>query len=1566
MWRYATCLPLRPNVSQYAQAAVLPSGDDGLSSPRLGFRREARMWSLYIEDAEREVKEEMDVWRAGLDSRLVGLFAGIISSFIIDARRDVQSDSEQNLLGGIWNTLRQPAAATEDVHAPASARWIYLLWLLSLQFTVFSAVLSAVARDRLHDFAPVGIMPNASGACHCRGRRRTDDDEVDEDDDEVLARVLADLIKSPKSEHINEAAAEIALPSFNPKSIARLCRDECSSHLLSGLKRYVSPGITRTDSDLIEAGCLVTETGSASDCQWAGAVTKEKQEAAEHLVQKFLVRLFDVVIEGWEDSASIELSNPSSSATVGVELGASASPSSTGPRVLDHLVSSLSHPDREVRSQNTTMLVARLAEDRLLSYAPFTDASIESISKMVVYEDEDHGRDNALKLLEEMATNDESKRSIVTSALLANCGFGFKKGLAEQQMGAIDFVRTLSNRPDSPLYSLVGKLIPNLVDLTLGATKTETRGAAMNVVNHLWTEPGFRPQIEKAMISTFKSDDSGISSPREEKRYRILMNLLQHFEKVRAEDSSELAWGTEEFLRGVTAGLFEGIVGVAIHDSDRSAHEEARRILKHFVRNEHLKKAPNAVGLGWLNKAESSQPGSWRTRNNAVLVSEMFMEQLDISVELLEKLLIWAGRDTDINVRRSSLKLVSSICKGRLEVQMINALTTTIASLKDSIIHEPSFIRTEWISFLRDLVKSHAPFADAVEIMLEVGAVDSDFDILDLDLPKSQSEDNSLSAENASRSEYGEAVKGALKQSLELIRQVQDPHQLSKMSELVKFLFDLSGTPGLQNIAKEILKDIANVIKNSIQREPDLLAYASKSPPKEFTGFSLKETTPFECLGWIYLAAILAAAGLYESLPSHTDTTRPAPVTPDFDVATIIFGIAVASGNQVLGVKDKIATKIDIFLDDKKYISEVRIAYIQLLLATLGSHGHCDTPEEVLNKLAQTALSDQDQEVRLEALNVFSTLARQRRDTEPVQNVIKFENFASGVTHSNWRMRQAWIKFASTQIKDASSPFLSTLLDVSIVDVETIIRKEVIKTLQLLMQSKDAGDREHVAAKLGQVLSSRLAAPDSARLAVSVLATITTSDTELEENILCQGPSVVWIELILFLSQVSSDKPPISRKVIETAIEEKEVRDALDLFHKRVVLPKALDSALDLKSDEKTHVRAAAIRLFCHLKGLQCSEHCKWHEQPQESLVSNIDDEKIISRLANLAIKSGDKDLRQCALRLLKEAFVAADRLSHLRRPIKASLQKVIEHSLKDHEFRASALDVIDDLTDDPRIETLSISDDVASSIAGSLASLLRHISPLARAITLELLLRLYTKHGRSEPFTIDSAIPEIVALALDDKNSEIWVPAMSLLIALSSPPTSVASNVECTDEQGRNSVTKTSYDFVLSQIKSHMAKFMASLEFEDKRPLVVELLSSVSLGTAVRRSISLHIASKVFAIGSTNLPEGHVQLLCRLVSDGRFEDQATDFMMLSLAHTLVSTNPHHPQYLPEILTALWCRYGSKPLQANVSALGELGKWFTFALFGRHATLNEVNIWNKRCESWLGDEKMTDSPIEGP
>ena len=46
---------------------------------------------------------------------------------------------------------------------------------------------------------------------------------------------------------------------------------------------------------------------------------------------------------------------------------------------------------------------------------------------------------------------------------------------------------------------------------------------------------------------------------------------------------------------------------------------------------------------------------------------------------------------------------------------------------------------------------------------------------------------------------------------------------------------------------------------------------------------------------------------------------------------------ALLACGQVLGIKDNIANNIDTFLNDEKYISEVRIEFVKLLSA-LGSH----------------------------------------------------------------------------------------------------------------------------------------------------------------------------------------------------------------------------------------------------------------------------------------------------------------------------------------------------------------------------------------------------------------------------------------------------------------------------------------------------------------------------------------------------------------------------------------------------------------------------------------------------
>ncbi|KAJ2932694.1 hypothetical protein H1R20_g4385, partial [Candolleomyces eurysporus] len=133
----------------------------------LEFRPEAKIWDLYMDDAEREAKDRVDLWKTGLDSLLIfaGLFAGIVSSFVIDSRNELLEESEQNLLSDIRDALRG-GSIMQIVQIPVSAEWINGLWLLSLYITLFSAIMGVLAKDWLAKFVPANTRREAADAFH--------------------------------------------------------------------------------------------------------------------------------------------------------------------------------------------------------------------------------------------------------------------------------------------------------------------------------------------------------------------------------------------------------------------------------------------------------------------------------------------------------------------------------------------------------------------------------------------------------------------------------------------------------------------------------------------------------------------------------------------------------------------------------------------------------------------------------------------------------------------------------------------------------------------------------------------------------------------------------------------------------------------------------------------------------------------------------------------------------------------------------------------------------------------------------------------------------------------------------------------------------------------------------------------------------------------------------------------------------------------------------------------------------------------------------------------------------
>ncbi|KAJ3508589.1 hypothetical protein NMY22_g16561 [Coprinellus aureogranulatus] len=130
------------------------------------FRQDSRIWDLYLEGAEREAKERAEIWRTGLDSLLIfaGLFAGIVSSFVIDARKDIQLQSEQSSLAKIA-AIMTPGGEAPSQSIPASAQWTSALWILSLYVTLFGTIMGVLAKSWLTSFMPAASRREAKDAC---------------------------------------------------------------------------------------------------------------------------------------------------------------------------------------------------------------------------------------------------------------------------------------------------------------------------------------------------------------------------------------------------------------------------------------------------------------------------------------------------------------------------------------------------------------------------------------------------------------------------------------------------------------------------------------------------------------------------------------------------------------------------------------------------------------------------------------------------------------------------------------------------------------------------------------------------------------------------------------------------------------------------------------------------------------------------------------------------------------------------------------------------------------------------------------------------------------------------------------------------------------------------------------------------------------------------------------------------------------------------------------------------------------------------------------------------------
>ncbi|PVG04922.1 hypothetical protein CPB86DRAFT_661860, partial [Serendipita vermifera] len=138
---------------------------------------DARIWGLYLEEAEAENRELMEPWNKDLDSLLIfaGLFASILTAFLIESRKELYKDPQTRLLKDILGTLQN--AASTPVPEPFEPDTSFLningLWFTSLTLTLSSALGGVLSKGWIakHSNASTRKTSNDAYARHLRASR---------------------------------------------------------------------------------------------------------------------------------------------------------------------------------------------------------------------------------------------------------------------------------------------------------------------------------------------------------------------------------------------------------------------------------------------------------------------------------------------------------------------------------------------------------------------------------------------------------------------------------------------------------------------------------------------------------------------------------------------------------------------------------------------------------------------------------------------------------------------------------------------------------------------------------------------------------------------------------------------------------------------------------------------------------------------------------------------------------------------------------------------------------------------------------------------------------------------------------------------------------------------------------------------------------------------------------------------------------------------------------------------------------------------------------------------------
>ncbi|KAJ2933129.1 hypothetical protein H1R20_g3973, partial [Candolleomyces eurysporus] len=1599
---------MEPDTSKTAYANDESNAEQGPrdsnTSEELAFRKDAHVWYLYLEDAEREANEKAEQWKSGLDSLLIfaGLFGGIVSSFVLDARKDLQVDSEQNLLSDIRQTLLSGSIG-QTPGVSTATEWVNGLWILSLYITLFSAITGVLAKAWLANYVSVTKRREAEDAynryqldkqadqwylkevitivplllqvatflflvglvirgygdsptlsivllafCAAGGiiyllmtvlplmsptspfntplsdflrwlkrmwvalRRWKPSKPTSVPQEMQINQGLAEIlykksIKSPKASHVNAAIAEIALPSFK--------EDWCATDLThDGAVQHPAILGNCLLALLRSVKCIEESMSSRNGNTWHIPDVTQRNALAVQLRKS--------------------LSEPGNPLHRWNSLPEGFRPLlfSLRTQVL-HLLPLLdwshvdSKPDvdfgdfdaNELADQPWHMAWQDISSNHRIH---FTVAASRGVL---------HG---------------QKYMKMVSSMILGLC-------LARAAHTAIDtghvsewvgFTNTEKKRDD------IGKLVSTYLEKLYETTASAWGDMAIDALSLYLHVPSL-----SVTVADLRSTDT-----------LQTLDVLRSLLSALAFEHRPLPLHAVKMLEHVP------VPGGELFDTIQTLQQN-------FDQN------------GSLARADSQQIPTLREADTPLLKESGHLSMVETIATLIVS-------ENQYGVRELGIQILENLARTGedLRAQIASIL---VVSIESALVKPESHPPMSALDFLRTLYgMPDSPLYNCIHQVM--------FSAVDVALSPNQNEVSQLAlcmvhdlwTQVEFQADIKKAVTEYLRTSLyetsNLTPESVDGINLktvilSSRESIVTHRWDnprkcASWIPLLGDMAKHVHFPEAIPIMLELWNEANI--YEDEvSQDTENSLLSVLGNEEFWAGDPEYPAA------LENAIPDDLRVLSDGPISDWLRVekwVNLLVSLAAQPEFREL-MKDDLISNCNSFLSNDDW--RVRQFSVKLL-ASLGFSKEWQLPENILEGLKDMALSDLDADVQSEAINALSNLLEAHAEEYHDSIVPTIDQHSeSGIEDTERKVRLAWGRLASSQINDVDFPRVQKLINATVKEKDDGVRTEAVATLQKILKSvpyvrtavlqqkltsRLAKLRARMATELGKILDSSLRNPELAERAISIYTTLTARESTPEGRQRSTERHHLWVEIIVLLGRYSEFQT--LNKLIEQTIKEDWSGvgfPSLDILFKTVnlklpeslnnILPKALEFSLDLEKNATTEARAQATELFGRLIGCMPNEVIKHSIQTQERVDIRVNAAQAVDSLTRTAAGDRFHDIISPSVPLLLRIGLTDGDSQHedLRKDIKKILFTNLGSFAEEIKLNRDILTEIPHLITIisltlggkeavlELVDKLTITDKTAASIARALTPILRNTSSswVARTASIDLLSRLHAKHARTWPRLIEPAIHEIIAVALDDKDP-IRKTAVQLLASLATPPTGPE------DGSGDSHVLQVNANMGFrEEIMRHGKQFIGLLKDEHLRSSVVELLSILSTDIEMRRKISMSILTSAM---STELKSfvfvGQVELLARLISDGRFLHEPIDIVMLLVASALV-TRPilRNTPYRLEILTALWCRYKLRDVPTTAFEHRDLIDWFAFGLFGRHTTVNEVETWSKGCKEWL-------------